>query len=149
MDVIRKRGEMHMPRQDSNQISLPVAEVTEEQGLVLARAFWNLARHYKLTRSEQASLLGMQNTRRIQQLESRKEIPIESDKFARVGNLLGIHKNLRILFPENREVVYAWMKTARPEFQGESALEWITKDEIESFRRLFTVRRMLDRMRVN
>lgn len=131
-----------------NQKNIPATEVNNVQGRVLARAFWKLAHHYNLTRNEQAFLLGMKPTRRIQNLEDRKEIPLEADKFARVGNLLGIHKNLRILFPENREVVYSWLKTKRPEFQGMSALDWIVESEMDSFRRLFTVRRMLDQMRV-
>jgi hypothetical protein len=32
------------------------------------------------------------------------------DTIERVGNLLGLHKNLRILYPYNREVVYQWIK---------------------------------------
>jgi hypothetical protein len=137
-----------MSRSTQNQSPVITAEVNETQGKKLATAFWNFAKHYKLTRAQQAFLLGMKPTARVRGLEDRKEIPLEADKFARVGMLMGIHKNLRVLYPENREVVYSWLRTKRPEFEGNSAIEWMMKDEVNSFARLFTVRRMLDEMRV-
>lgn len=136
-----------MSTQSNSNAETSQPSVNEAQGRVLAEAFWRLVHHYRLTRKEQAVLLGMKHTRRIKELDERKEIPLEADKFARIGNLIGIHKNLRILFPENREVVYAWMKTPRKEFGNKSALQWIEENEVDSFKRLFTVRRMLDQMR--
>ncbi len=126
---------------------LPVAAVNAEQGKALGEAFWTICNKYGLTRAQQAALLGLRATSRIKSLETEQEIPLEPDKFARVGLLLGIHKNLRIMFPENKEVVYAWMRTAREMFSGKSAIDWIMEDEIHTYDRLFTVRRRLDEMR--
>jgi hypothetical protein len=105
---------------------------------------------YGFSREEQAVLLGVnpEYRQRLNSLEKRGEIPVEADKFQRVGNLLGIHKNLRIMFPHNKELVYAWMRTPREIFQNQSAITFIKADPINSFARLFTVRRVLDQIRV-
>ncbi len=131
--------------------SLPPAEVNKESAKVLGKAFWNLVNLYNLTREEQALLLGVkpENRQRLNSLQSKQEIPVDPDKFQRVGNLLGIHKSLRIMFPHNRELAYAWMKTPRDIFHNQSAMQFIANDPVNSFARLFTVRRILDQMRVN
>ncbi len=133
---------------DSN---LPPAEVNRETAQVLGKAFWKLASLYNFTREEQALLLGVkpENRQRLNSLQSKQEIPVDPDKFQRVGNLLGIHKSLRIMFPHNRELVYAWMKTPREIFHNQSALQFIADDPVNSFARLFTVRRILDQIRVS
>jgi hypothetical protein len=64
-----------------------------------------------------------------------------------VGTMLGIHKNLRILFPHNRELVYQWMKTAQPLLGGQVPIEYIKSDPVQSMPRLFSVRRLLDQIR--
>lgn len=129
---------------------LPKAELSNETAHALGKSFWKLVHLYGFTREEQALLLGVkpENRQRLISLEKEKSIPVEADKFQRVGNLLGIHKNLRILFPHNRELVYEWMKTPREIFHGRSAMEFIKDDPINSFARLFTVRRALDQIRV-
>jgi hypothetical protein len=115
---------------------------------VLGEAFWNLVKHYSLTRSETALLLGVKDNRnRLQDLEKRQAIPDDPDKVQRVGNLIAIHKNLRILFPYNRDVVYAWIKTTSPLFGNISPLEYIKQDPVNSLPRIFKVRRTLDQIR--
>lgn len=136
----------HIPGTSSNS-NLPKPAVTQEQGIVLGDAFWSLCDRYGFSRSQQAALLGVRETSRLRALQKDKKIPLEADKFARVGILLGIHKNLRIMFPENTEVVYAWMNTPREMFSGKSAIDWIMADEIHTYERLFTLRRRLDEMR--
>lgn len=129
---------------------LPPAEVTKESARTLGKAFWKLAKLYGFTREEQALLLGLKpdNRQRLNSLEAKQEIPVDPDKFQRVGNLLGIHKCLRIMFAHNRDLVYSWMRTPRDIFHNQSALQFIADDPINSFARLFTVRRILDQMRV-
>jgi len=53
-----------------------------------------LFQHWGLKNEEECNLFGISGR----------------DTIERVGNLLGIHKNLRILYPYNREVVYQWIK---------------------------------------
>jgi hypothetical protein len=122
----------------------------EELQRVLGNAFWKIAGHYGLTHKEIALLLGIkENRQRLAALKKNAEIPEDPDKLLRVSHLVSIHKNLRILFPQNREVVYAWLKTKRDLFHGKSALEFIAEDPLQSMTRLFTVRRLLDQLRVS
>jgi hypothetical protein len=122
----------------------------EQLQRVLGNAFWKIAEYYSLTHKEIALLLGIkENRQRLAALKKNSEIPEDPDKLLRVSHLVSIHKNLRILFPQNREVVYAWLKTKRDLFQGKSALEFIAEDPLQSMTRLFTVRRLLDQLRVS
>ncbi len=105
---------------------LPIPSLNEEQAQVLGKAFWNLVNLYQFTREEQALLLGIKaNRERLNSLEKQKTIPLDPDKFLRGSHLLGIHKNLRILYPHNREIVYSWMKTARDLFGNVSAIDFL------------------------
>jgi len=98
--------------------------------------------------SETSLLLGLKDNRnRLADLEKRRAIPDDPDKVHRVGNLVAIHKNLRILFPHNRDVVYAWMKTPSPLFNGFSPMDYIRHDPVNSLPRIFKVRRTLDQIR--
>lgn len=127
---------------------LPIPSIDEEQASILGKAFWNLVNLYEFNREEQAVLLGIKpNRERLNSLEKQKTIPLDPDKFLRVSHLLGIHKNLRILYPHNREIVYNWMKTERDLFGNLSAIDFIKADPVNSLPRLFTVRRMLDQIR--
>ncbi len=132
-------------------MNLPPPELNDESAQALGRAFWRLVELYKFTREEQALLLGFkpENRQRLNDLQSKQKIPVDPDKFQRVGNLLGIHKSLRIMFPHNLDLVYSWMKTPREMFHNMSAIQFITAEPLNSFARLFTVRRILDQIRVS
>ncbi len=127
---------------------VPVADLSEKSLQTLGKAFWALAGHYNLTRVEQALVLGFNkvNRQRLASLEEKKMIPDDPDKAYRVGILLGIHKNLRIIYPHNRDIVYAWLKTERDLFQGKTALEFVAAGT-DTLPRLFTIRRILDQVR--
>lgn len=124
---------------------------SEQVRKVLGRAFWSIVKHYDLNQREQAIVLGIKENRsRLNSLKSKKSIPEDPDKELRVSHLLGIHKNLRILFPHNREVAYKWFKTQRAQFNNMSAMEYIASGpEFESMLRLAAVRRFLDQVRVS
>lgn len=122
----------------------------QELHRVLGKAFWNLVMHYNLTQKEAATLLGIKENRtRLRQLKDRNEIPDDPDKELRVSHMIGIHKNLRVLFPHNREVVYSWFKTKRDILGGKSAMEYISEDPLQSLPRIFSIRRLLDQIRVS
>lgn len=121
-------------------------ELSEEK--VLGEAFWNLVKHYGFNRVQQAGLLGLANYRqRLGKLEKERLIPKDVDKKNRVGLLLGIHKNLRIMFPYNREIVYGWMKKPQQDLGGLVPIDFILEDPSLSFERLAFVRRRLDYIR--
>ena len=126
-------------------------ELNNDNAQILGEAFWNMVFHYKLSRKEQALLLGVnQNNRKtLKEYEIKKSIPLDPDKFLRVSLLLGVHKNLRILFPQNRSVAYNWMTTKQELFNNKTPMDFIAEDPANSLLRLATVRRALDIIRTS
>ncbi len=124
-------------------------DLTRENAAVLGEAFWNIVRLYRLGRKEQAALLGMNpdNRQALIDYEGKKSIPLDPDKFFRVSLILGIHKNLRILYPENRDIVYNWMTTQQSLFHEKTPMDFIMENEADSLLKLATVRRALDIIR--
>lgn len=140
-----------MTRQLKNlsETGLPDVEYTPRVKNVLAKAFWNLARHYELTRKEEAVLLGVkENAQRLKQLEDQGRLPDAVDTYFRIGLLMGIHKNLRLLFPHNQSVRYRWLKKKQEDFKNRSPMAFIAEHEPSSMFRLMAVRRYLDQLRV-
>ncbi|HCS14005.1 MAG TPA: hypothetical protein DIW28_09545, partial [Zetaproteobacteria bacterium] len=62
----------------------------------------------------------------------------------RVGHILAIHKNLRLIFPQDRDLAYAWMTSRNRAFEGRSPVE-VIKDF--GFLGMLMVRAYLDRNR--
>jgi hypothetical protein len=80
---------------------------------VLKRNTYNvisLFKHWGLKNEEECNLLGGISAAQLAKFKNGTAFISGRDNIERVGNLLGIHKNLRILYPYNREVVYQWVK---------------------------------------
>jgi Protein of unknown function (DUF2384) len=86
--------------------------------------------HWRLSTEDQAALLGLAASSR--------------DQLERVGHLLGIHKNLRLLFPQNRDLAYRWMSTRNKAFDNLAPVEVVAK---WGFAGLLRVRAYLERAR--
>lgn len=101
---------------------------------------------WKLTSEEQLDALGLSIDNRAALTRYRKGEPISAsrDTTDRAGNLLAIHKNLRLLFPNNPDLAYSWMKTRNRAFNGNSPVEVIRE---MGFSGLLYVRSYLDRAR--
>jgi hypothetical protein len=118
---------------------------TQDRG-ALAKMVMALLDHWKLPTEDQAALLGLATGNRTALTRYRKgeSIGTSRDQFERVGHLLGIHKNLRLLFPQNRDLAYRWMSTRNLAFDNltpvETVKEW-------GFAGLLMVRAYLDRAR--
>jgi hypothetical protein len=112
----------------------------------LAKLVIQLFEHWKLTTEEQLALLGLGVTSRSALTRYRRGEPLAQnrDLLERVGNLLAIHKNLRLLFPQNRDLAYAWMSTRNKAFGGATPAETIADI---GFAGLLMVRSYLDRAR--
>jgi len=123
----------------------------EQSAAALGKAFWRTVSLFDLNREEQAALLGLSGGNRtaLKAYADKETIPEREEVFLRVGMLMGIVKNLRIIFPhaENKDMIYKWLKIQREEFGHKSAIEYIKEEPNESFSRLFAVRRMLDIIR--
>jgi hypothetical protein len=112
----------------------------------LAKMVMALLEHWKLTTEDQAALLGVAASNRAALTRYRKGEPIGTsrDQYERVGHLLGIHKNLRLLFPQNRGLAYRWMSTRNKAFDNLTPVEVVKE---WGFAGLLMVRSYLDRAR--
>ena len=72
---------------------------------------------------EQCNLLGGISPQQLNKFKHGKAHISGRDTIERVGNLLGIHKSLRILYPHNRNVVYQWIKARNKRLHNLSPLE--------------------------
>lgn len=121
--------------------------IAAEQKQALGKGLWLLADEYKLGVKELSYLLDV-SERTLYAAKKKDEVPsFTNDRVLRIGYLLGIKKNLEILFPRNPEVRANWLHVNREAFKGKSALELVKEGSFESMNRLFTVRRMLDMLR--
>src|SRR5262245_4384259 len=86
---------------------------TREARERLARMVMQLFEHWGLSTTEQATLLGLSPDNRSTLSRYRKGEPLADsrDLLDRAGHLLGIHKSLRILFPQDRDLAYRWITT--------------------------------------
>lgn len=128
----------------SSVIEQPITS-TQDRG-ALAKMIMTLLDHWKLTTEDQAALLGIASNNRAALTRYRKGEPIGTsrDQYERVGHLLGIHKNLRLLFPQNRDLAYRWMSTRNKAFDNLTPAEVIKE---WGFAGLLMVRSYLDRAR--
>ena len=122
-------------------------DASEDRG-ALAKMVMTLLDHWNLSTEDQAALLGIAVSNRAALTRYRKgeAIGTSRDQFERVGHLLGIHKNLRLLFPENRDLAYRWMSTRNKAFDNLPPVEVV---KVWGFAGLLMVRAYLDRARAH
>jgi len=108
----------------------------------LARMVAALLEHWSLSPGDQAVLLGLSTQSRSTIARYRRGEPLadNADLLARAGHLLGIHKALRILFPQDRDLAYGWVATPNRRF-GAAPLEIMKRHGYEG---ILAVRRYLD-----
>jgi hypothetical protein len=108
----------------------------------LARMVVRLFEHWNLAAPDQAALLGLSAGSRATVARYRKGEPFgdSADLLARAGHLLGIHKALRILFPQDRDLAYRWVSAPNRRFGDRPPLEVMK----QGFEGLLAVRRYLD-----
>lgn len=115
------------------------ATITQEEAAAMFRAAVNLFRLWGVTDEEAAMLLD-QPVRSYRRWKSGEIGRIDRDGAARLSNLMGIHKALRLIFREPQRG-YAWIRAANEAFGGKSALAVMLDGELTD---LMRVRRYLD-----
>ncbi len=87
----------------------------------------------------QLSLLGLSpESRKLLPLYRRGEraLPNSRDSLDRAGYLLGIHKGLRLLFPENEALRYRWVQVGNRMLNGRTPLQVMVEDGLVGVARI-------------
>jgi hypothetical protein len=113
--------------------------ITEAEAGAMFRAALNLFRLWGVS-DEQASQLLDLPLRTYRRWKAGDVGRIGRDGKARLSNLVGIHKALRLIFREPQRGYY-WIKAPNTAFSGQSALEVMLGGELTD---LMRVRRYLD-----
>jgi hypothetical protein len=113
--------------------------ITDEEAAAMFRAVRNLFRLWDLTDEEAATLVDLP-VRTYRRWKVGDLGRIDRDGKARLSNLMGIHKSLRIIFREPQRG-YAWIKAPNQVFGDRSALDVMLGGELTD---LMRVRRYLD-----
>jgi hypothetical protein len=115
-------------------------EITDEEGAAMARAIVNLFAQWDLTDEQARTLLGSISLSTWARWKKGTIGNVPRDLKARLSNLMGIHKALRIIF-KDKERVYGWVKRENEAFGGASALNIMMGGEMTD---LMRVRHYLD-----
>jgi hypothetical protein len=113
--------------------------ITDVEAAAMFRAALNLFRLCGVTDDQAATLLDLPR-RTFGRWKAGEVGRIGRDGKARLSNLIGIHKGLRIIFREAPRG-YAWIKAPNDAFGGRSALDVMLGGELTD---LMRVRRYLD-----
>lgn len=113
--------------------------VTQDEAAAMFRAALGLFGKWGVTDEQAATLLDMP-VRSFRRWKAEGPGRISRDGCARLSNLMGIHKALRIIFSEP-QCGYAWIRAANAAFASGSALDVMLGGELTDIMR---VRRYLD-----
>ncbi len=113
--------------------------ITDDEAAASFRAAVRLFSRWGLT-DEQAAILLDMGLRSYRRWKTEGPGRMGRDGKARLSNLMGIHKGLRLIFGESPRV-YEWIKAPNAVFGGASALDVMLQGELTD---LIRVRRYLD-----
>ncbi len=124
---------------DTSPKAFSAAPIMDEEAAAMFRAALNLFRLWGLTDEQAATLLDM-SVRSYRRWKGGEIGRFGRDGKARLSNLMGIHKALRMIFREPQRA-YSWIKAPNRAFGGRSALDVMLGGELTD---LMRVRRYLD-----
>lgn len=124
---------------DTAERDFQPAPITDEEGAAMFRAVLNLFRLWDLTDEEAATLLDLP-LRSYRRWKAGDIGRIDRDGKARLSNIMGIHKALRIIFRDAQRG-YSWIRAPNTAFGGRSAVAVMLGGELTD---LMRVRRYLD-----
>lgn len=119
------------------------AGYSEDEIRAMQRAVIGLFGRWELTDAAASTLLGDISERTFQRWKQGRYGRVNNDLAARLSNLIGIHKALRLLFKEKARG-YGWIKRPNAAFGGKSALAVMLGGQLTD---LMRVRRYLDAQR--
>jgi|ERR1043165_3612651 hypothetical protein len=106
------------------------------------RSFFRIAKLWQLTNEEQRALLGWPAPATFYKYKSGQVSVLPFDMLVRISLVLGIYKDLQILYPEP-DLADRWIRlpNSNPLFGGKPALGLMLEGSIDG---LYQVRRLLD-----
>jgi uncharacterized protein (DUF2384 family) len=113
--------------------------ITDDEAEAMFRACVNLFRLWRLSDNDAAVLLDLP-VRTFARWKTGAIGRIGRDQKARLSNIIGIHKALRIVFREP-DRAYGWIRASNSAFGGRSAIDVMLSGELTD---LMRVRRYLD-----
>ena len=137
--AIWRSSRLALDRVDTEPQAFRADPVTQNEAAAMFRAAIGLFSKWELTDDQAATLLDMP-VRSFRRWKAEGPGRISRDGRARLSNLMGIHKALRIIFSEPQRG-YAWIRTDNSAFAGASALGVMLGGELTDIMR---VRRYLD-----
>lgn len=111
--------------------------------LIALKTFFNIMKSWGVKNDKQMTLLGRPSESTFFNWKRGQVSTLPVDILERVSYVIGIYKALGVLFP-TRKQADAWIDKANQTFNGQSALEYMTKG---SMLQLIHVRRYLDAQR--
>ena len=130
---------MSLQKMDTDAPIFVPTPVTEEEAGAMLRAVLTLFGKWRLADEEAATLLDLP-LRTYRRWKAGQPGRMNRDMRARLSNILGIHKALRIIFADPQRG-YDWVSTDNAAFGGRSALDVMLGGELTD---LMRVRRYLD-----
>ncbi len=125
---------------EATRASPGAGPITDAEGAAMARAVVNLFRLWQLTEEQACTLLGGMSQRTYARWKGGEVGRLSRDLKARLSNLMGVHKALRITFRDPRRA-YDWVHQPNAVYGGRSALDVMLGGELTDIMR---VRRYLD-----
>ena len=123
------------------QADLAAPENAKKLAIMIMRMFG----HWKLSATDQLELLGLSPSSRsmLSRYRTGKAVPSSPDMLDRIGWLLSIHKNLRTLYPANKEICYSWIKQHNRFLDNWTPLEIMKRQRLLGIHR---IARLLDQL---
>ena len=108
----------------------------------LGRSVVALFQKWNLTQEQQSALLGGGAHDGVALYEyeiGERPLPDCPEVLQRVGYMMGIHASLRLLFPENEEVRFSWIRRRNRAFGGSAPIDVMLRDGADGMARVLAV----------
>jgi hypothetical protein len=143
MAVPQTRGRVEIPATPPAQRAKP--EVRRRMSGAAMRTFFNIAEKWKLSAKEQMAFLGSPPSSTFYKYKAGAVGTLSVDVLTRISLILGMYKDLRILFPDTA-LADRWIKlpNSNSMFGGSTPADLMSQGDMDS---LYRVRRLLDARR--
>lgn len=115
---------------------------------ILSKAFWKFCDLYKLSEDQIKALLGA-NNHEYEKYSRLKTLPANDYCCELVDTTLHIHKNLFMLFGQQKKVIYNYLHVPRKQFDNLTILEYVMRDNTKIIENLRQVKESLYKTYVN